>query len=250
MAYTPPPNPSPLNQDIHEARFIDFETVPKVKTFEKLDERGQALFVKKYDKELSQEIEAQELDNREDIDQLYDHFWRQKAALHAEFNKIVCASLGRIERSNNTLMIKAFTGTEEEILTDIAPHLAKAGFLVAHNGVGFDYPLLERKSWMLGLPVPGIVSTMGKKPWDVFLFDTMEMWKGISFGQSISLDALSYALGIESPKTDISGADVSDCFYRGEIERIATYCNGDIKVLATSYIKMIRARMFDDVVIA
>jgi hypothetical protein len=95
---------------------------------------------------------------------------------------------------------------------------------------------------MHGLPVPSMLQIMGKKPWDVLLFDTLDMWKGTEYNGRISLDALCMAMGIESPKTDMTGADVGPMYWvMKDFARIAKYCNGDVVALASCYLKMINA---------
>ena len=74
--------------------------------------------------------------------------------------------------------------------------------------------------------------------------DTMEMWK---FGgrDYTSLDVLSMALGIPSPKSEMDGSQVGEAFHKGEIEKIATYCSRDVFTTANCYFKMTGKPVFD-----
>lgn len=248
MGYTPPPNPSPFNQNFTGALFLDIETAPKHPVFKDLDEHTQTVFKKKFREELA--------NIGSPTDAFLQSLWTSKAPLHAEYNQIVCVSVGRFgvnEEGKTVLKVKAFTSPDEiKLLLEIAKVIGKQEtvFLVAHNGLNFDYPMLVRKYMMHGLPIPSMLQIVGKKPWDILLFDTVEMWKLTEYRGNISLDALAMAMGVESPKGDVTGADVGRLFWiMQDLEAIGTYCNGDVVCLAKCYIKMINAPMFETVVI-
>lgn len=89
----------------------------------------------------------------------------------------------------------------------------------AHNAQ-FDLGFLWRRAIVCHVPlpqwVPGPLARAGKD-----YGDTMTAWAG--YGQRVGLDALCRALGVESPKGDMTGADVFPAWQAGECERIACY---------------------------
>ena len=60
-----------------------------------------------------------------------------------------------------------------------------------------------------GLIIPDILDNSGKKPWEVKLLDTMDLWKFGDYKNYTSLDLLTSVLGIPTPKDDIDGSMVA-----------------------------------------
>ena len=100
-------------------------------------------------------------------------------------------------------------------------------YFIAHNAT-FDLGFVWRRSIILGVrppfKVPGPNAREGKD-----YACTMRTWSG--FKDTISLDRLCSALGIQSPKGDLDGSKVYDAWLAGELDRIAKYNAAD--VLAT-----------------
>ncbi len=75
------------------------------------------------------------------------------------------------------------------------------------------------------LIIPGILDNAGKKPWEVNLLDTMDLWKFGEYKNFTSLNLLTSVLGIPTPKDDIDGSMVADVYYvEKDLPRIALYC--------------------------
>jgi hypothetical protein len=105
--------------------------------------------------------------------------------------------------------------------------------LCAHNGKEFDYPYIARRMIVNGLIIPEILDNAGKKPWEVKLLDTMELWKFGDYKSYTSLDLLSSILGIPSPKDDIDGSMVADIYWKEhDLKRIVRYCEKDVLTVA------------------
>jgi 3'-5' exonuclease len=105
--------------------------------------------------------------------------------------------------------------------------------LCAHNGKEFDFPYIARRMIINGLIIPGILDNAGKKPWEIKLLDTMDLWKFGDYKNYTSLDLLTTILGIPTPKDDIDGSMVSGIFYNEkDIERIVRYCEKDVLAIA------------------
>jgi hypothetical protein len=83
------------------------------------------------------------------------------------------------------------------------------------------------------LTIPEILDNAGKKPWEVKLLDTMDLWKFGDYKNYTSLDLLTSILGIPTPKDDIDGSMVAGLFYNeDDLQRIVHYCEKDVLAIA------------------
>ncbi len=150
--------------------------------------------------------------------------WSDNCAIYPEFARIVCISVGYI--MNTELKTKSFVGDESEILKSFSD-------LCKNNLCGwrikqFDIPFIVRRMLVNGFKVPNNLNAIGKKPWEITHIDLFDSWGCGSFTLKCTLEECCLSLGIETPKDDISGKDVHSCFYNGEINRIAEYCEKDV----------------------
>ncbi len=212
--------------------FIDIETVAQQEYYSSLAENWQALW----------NIKASYIakDTNTSPEALYN-----KAAIYAEFGKIICISCGFIttQQEKTLLHIKSFYGhNEKEILTHFIDLLKKCPEqvkLCAHNGKEFDFPYIARRIVINELPLPNALQLSNKKPWEIPHIDTMEMWKFGDFKAYTSLNLLANCLGIPTPKDDIDGSMVYDVYYKEKnIDRIVTYCQKDVITLTNIYLRL------------
>lgn len=224
--------------------FLDIETVPMVSDYEQLSEQFKLLWDKK-----SQYIKRNENDTP---DLLF-----QRAGIYSEFGKIVCISCGY--QYNSEFRIKSFYGDDERILLKEFAEMINRYYnhrdhlLCAHNGKEFDFPYIARRMLINGIPLPAMLDTAGKKPWEVNHLDTMELWKFGDFKNYTSLELLCAVFGIQTPKEDIDGSMVADVFYKEkDLERIARYCERDTLSVAQLLLCYVGRPMINeqDVVIA
>lgn len=230
--------------------FIDIETVP-VQLWAEGESEIELLFWKKFKNQIKVYYN---LADGEPSHEQCGEWWKNNAALYAEFGKVVCVCVGRIDKEHN-LLIKTLCGRFEiPLLTELTGIIDKAGGLVAHNGMEFDYPFLMRRMIINGIKVPDLLDTIGKKPWDVKLDDTVKMWSGTQWQYRASLELLCHILGIQSPKQDMNGADVAPLYYsmfdgietdelpfdkeKEVIQKIGKYCGLDIVALANVYLRL------------
>ena len=131
---------------------------------------------------------------------------------------------------------------ERQLLADFKNRLTKfpdSLRLCAHNGKEFDYPYLCRRLLINGLSLPDVLNIGGKKPWEVNLMDTMELWKFGDFKNFTSLDLLASIFDIETSKDDIDGSEVSSVYYeQNDLKRIAEYCSKDVVVTAQVFLRL------------
>jgi predicted PolB exonuclease-like 3'-5' exonuclease len=98
------------------------------------------------------------------------------------------------------------------------------------NIKNFDIPWVIRKIMNAGLPVPSSISTYDKKPWETSVIDLKEIWKSFS-SLDVTFEEALYSMGIPTPKDDIDGSQVHENYHLGNIERIKTYCEKDVKTM-------------------
>ena len=109
----------------------------------------------------------------------------------------------------------------------------REALLCAHNGKEFDYPYIARRMIINNLIIPEILDNAGKKPWEVKLLDTIDLWKFGDYKNYTSLELLTSILGIPTPKDDIDGSMVAAVYYEEhDITRIARYCEKDVIAVA------------------
>lgn len=228
-----------LRQDLY---FIDIETVPVSEDIPSVP-KYRELFEKKF-KHLYEPTIEEGFGSTESVivneEETWNDIFRQNAGLYAEFAKVVCISIGR--QHGDTFYVKAYTDEDEkELLSKASETLKKATLICGHNVKEFDVPFLFRRVLINGLSVPPILNTIGKKPWEVQIEDTLEMWGSTQWRYRCSLDLLCYVLGVQSPKSDIDGSKVAEVYYKeGEagLKRIAHYCNQDVIADAKVYCKI------------
>ena len=203
--------------------FLDIETVPVAQSF---DDLGQAM------KNLWEKKSKQFRTPDQSPDDVYG-----RAGIYSEFGKIICISVGLIKEKNPyRLRLKSFYGDDEKLLlSDFSSMLSRfsktnqEAILCAHNGKEFDYPYIARRMIINGLIIPELLDNSGKKPWEVRLLDTMDLWKFGDYKNYTSLELLTSVLGIPTPKDDIDGSMVAGVYYADkDIERIVRYCEKDV----------------------
>ena len=211
--------------------FIDIETVPACPSFEEMKPEMKTLWEKKSLQIKNEGNSSEELYNR--------------AGIYAEFGKIICISAGFIsERNPFRFRLKSFYGDrEKDVLEGFSGLLSKTSrgrdiTLCAHNGKEFDYPYIARRMIINRLPIPSLLDNAGRKPWEIKLLDTMELWKFGDYKSYTSLALLTTALGIPSPKDDIDGSMVADTYWKErQLERIVRYCEKDVLAVAQVFLR-------------
>lgn len=112
--------------------------------------------------------------------------------------------------------------------------------VIGHNVLQFDLRFLFQRYVINGIRPHAIIRNAVKsKPWDGAVFDTMTQWAGV--GNRISLDKLCKALGVKTPKGEITGANVYDFVKAGKIDEVAEYCLRDISATREVHKRMVFA---------
>ena len=211
------------NIKVEDVMFLDIETVPESSSYELLNPAMQNLWEKKSKQFRTADQNAQDV--------------YERAGIYSEFGKIICISVGLIREKNPFIFrLKSFFGKDEKLLlSEFSGMLSKfsknhkESLLCAHNGKEFDFPYIARRMIINGLIIPEILDNAGKKPWEIKLLDTMDLWKFGDYKNYTSLDLLTTVLGIPTPKDDIDGSMVAGIYYNeDDLQRIVHYCEKDV----------------------
>ena len=208
---------------------IDIETVSAVPNWDELDEHWKQLWVDKIDRQLP-EGESPET------------FYSKRAAILAEFGKVICISAGyfRQEEGRLKFRVKSYSGHNEadllkRFMNDAGQWQAakKQSAFAGHNIREFDIPYLCRRLIINNIPIPPWLDFQSMKPWETNLVDTMQMWRFGDYKNYTSLNLLAACLGIPSPKGDIDGSMVGFVYWKeNNLPRIVEYCQKDVVTVA------------------
>jgi predicted PolB exonuclease-like 3'-5' exonuclease len=222
--------------DLKNILVLDIETVSGFSDYSQMDDR----FKKQWDRK------AALLKNEDQLppDQLYF----EKAAIYAEFGKVICIAVGLFTRSSDNqlgLRVKSFADHDEKkVLTEFKTLIDKKLdknklVLCAHNGKEFDFPYLCRRFLVNEIDIPWVLQISGKKPWEIPHIDTMEMWKFGDRKNYTSLDLLASLFDIDTSKDEMDGSMVNSVYYeQQDLTRIADYCKQDVIVTANLYLRL------------
>lgn len=227
------------NLDLENLLFFDAEFVRAFKDIEKDSKEFEMFQYKNRNKETG------ELPTYEETAELYE----KNGGLNPAHNKVVTISVGAFVKGEP--YIKSFTGTQKEILEQFHSMLNSEGnknkIYVGFNIVLFDFPQLRLKALQEGLhnQIPERLSDAGKKEWNFTEYnrktnvvDLMLELKGTGY-YPMSLEEACYITGIDSPKDDIAGHQVSDVYYSEGVERIKNYCEKDVKAVMDMFLKLV-----------
>ncbi|MCE2847180.1 MAG: 3'-5' exonuclease [Sphingobacteriales bacterium] len=216
---------------------LDIETVPQHPSLDQVPDELRAMWLRK----------ASNLKNEE---ALSEELFYRRAGIYAEFGKIICISTGFLHVKDGTrqFRLRSFYGDDEatllrefsSLLAQI--HSSRKGqpmILCGHNAKEFDFPYICRRMVINGILLPPQLDNAGKKPWDVPLLDTMELWKFGDYKSFTPLNLLAHILGIPSPKDDIDGSQVGQVYWEEKnLQRIVTYCQKDVVTVMQIVLKM------------
>ena len=237
--------------DVTKVLFLDIETVSGAATYDDLTDTFKYLWglkapgvLKRYGQELEEEETAAA--------------YVDKAAIFAEFGKIVCISVGAVHRGKDNrlkIRLKSFANRDERVLLEEFSAMLdqyygdpRTQFICGHNIKEFDVPYMCRRIVANQLPLPRMLQITGKKPWELnHLVDTMTLWKFGDYKSYTSLKLLAGVLDFPTPKDDIDGSQVGRVFWDDDdLERIAVYCEKDVLATAQLFFRYQRKPLLEE----
>jgi DNA polymerase elongation subunit (family B) len=224
------------NIQLDQVLFLDIETVSGEPHFSGLPVEMQGFWQQKGGRFARYE-------GHDWTDDVASAIYERKAAIFAEFGRVIVISAGFIYQGEAGLAmkIKSFAHRDERSLLLEFKELLESHFhdpnvhyLCGHNIREFDVPYLCRRMVIHGIELPGILDVTGKKPWETQHFiDTMELWKFGDYKSFTSLALLAHILGVPTPKDDIDGSDVGRVYWEEhDLDRICIYCEKDVATVA------------------
>jgi uncharacterized protein YprB with RNaseH-like and TPR domain len=203
-------------QNIEDILFFDIETAHADYNF---SEESPLFDAWNYD-------HAKHVESIEELIELY----MDTATLHPEYGRIACITVGCVR--NGELVLKTFSDSDEkELLQNFMDSVEKFAnnktYLSGHNILDFDIPFVMRRALVNRVPLHILFDTAHLKPWETAVLDTAVLWKGTGWKKQSLLSILT-AMGLPSPKDDISGKDVGRVYHTEGVERIVTYCEKDV----------------------
>lgn len=238
--------------DISKVLFLDVECVSEKPSYDKLPDNFKELWahksksiLRKYDEELEEE----------EVAALYP----ERAAIFAEFGKIVCISVGIVRRDKEDKQLKVrltsfASENEKELLYNFSQMILqhyndpRKMYLCGHNIKEFDIPYICRRMIINQLPLPAPLQLSGKKPWETpHLLDTMDLW---SFGDRknfTSLNLLAAVLDFPTPKSDMDGSQVGRVYWEEkDLDRISFYCEKDVLATVQLFLRYRRMPILEE----
>lgn len=209
---------------------LDIETIPQHASYASLPDAWKMLWSQRVSKTMPENTDPAVA-------------YAEKAGIHAEFSRIICISTGFFytdKGGRRCFRMQSFCSDNElQILTQfldkVSAFVSQTPLMhfAGHNIREFDIPFICRRLMINGIKIPGFMQFSGRKPWEVNLVDTLQLWKFGDYKAFTSLPLLATCLGIETPKTDMDGSMVREVYYNGhDLDRIAAYCRADVVATA------------------
>jgi len=154
----------------------------------------------------------------------------KKLSLSAATAKIICLCYACEPSLTNS--IEVLHGEETEIIKNFWKLAVDCNLFVGHNILDFDFRFIYQRSVIHQIkPSRDIPFTRFR---NAPIYDTMQEWS--KWGREhVSLDTLSKALGIPSPKENLDGSKVYPYYRAGKLPEIVEYCKRDVDSVRQVY---------------
>jgi len=154
----------------------------------------------------------------------------KKLSLSAATAKILCLAYA-LEPPRDS-PVQLLKGDEAEILKNFWHLAVDCNLFVGHNILDFDLRFIHQRSIIHQIkPSRDIPFTRFRS---APVYDTMHEWT--KWGRDyVSLDVLSRALGVPSPKESLDGSKVYPYYRAGKLAEIYEYCKRDVDTVRQVY---------------
>jgi 3'-5' exonuclease len=154
----------------------------------------------------------------------------KRLSLSAATARILCLAYALEPPADSSVTV--LDGDEREIIQNFWKLATETNLFVGHNVLDFDLRFIYQRSVIHQIKPSREIpfARFGNFP----IFDTMHEWS--KWGREhISLDLLSKALGIPSPKECLDGAKVYPYYRAGKLSEICEYCKCDVDTVRQVY---------------
>jgi 3'-5' exonuclease len=236
---------------IEKFLFFDVETAGGASSFDQLTEKLQELW------EHRAEFLRNSLSSKypENAEKTSPELFFEKAALQAEFGRVVCVSFGKVKFTDEgepvVQIVSYFGDDENDILQKsfkVMDGMNKNGVkLFGHNIKRFDIPFLCKRAFINGIEPAIPLQVWDKKPWEITATDSSELWSFGAWQEGFtSLELLCTVLGLPTPKDAMRGDQVHGEFYNGNVEGIKEYCQKDVLALVRVAFSLASLNQFEE----
>ncbi len=161
----------------------------------------------------------------------------KKLSLSALTAKIICLCYAFEPSVSGT--VEVLQGDETEILRGFWKIVPDCNLFVGHNILDFDMRFLYQRSVILQIKPSRDIPFARFR--NAPIYDTMHEWS--KWGREhASLDTLSKALDIPSPKEKLDGSKVYPYYRAGKIPEIVEYCKRDVESVRQVYKRLTFAK--------
>ncbi len=194
--------------------FFDIETVPA-------EEEKHSIL---------KSIHQRKIDNGKKVPELEEFL--NNTTFDGAFGRIICISYAINDGSTVSI-----SGSEEDILKNFWDIARPITLFVGFNIMDFDLRFIYQRSVVLKVkPTKDLSFARYRRDQ---IYDVMREWSKWNMSENISLDSLSLALGIPSPKNgEVEGKNIAQAFKDGRIKEICEYCEKDVDVTRQIYKRM------------
>ncbi len=123
-------------------------------------------------------------------------------------------------------------------LTSICGH-HRGQRLLGHN-LNFDRTFLRQRGIVRGVAMHSLITAM-HRPWDDATIDTMTLWTG-DYRDRVKLEKLCDIFDLQHKGDEIGeeidGSRVWEFVQRGDIDKVAAYCAGDVERTWQAYLRL------------
>ena len=159
----------------------------------------------------------------------------RRTSLRGHAGRILC--VGYIKEAPGLYDEGVITGDEPAILRAFWDLVRDVNLFGGFNVLDFDLKFIAQRSVVNRVPPSRSISFRRYQQEPVY--DVMREWEFWSTRDYISLDTLSRALGLESPKSGgVDGSQVYDFYLAGRLQEIYEYCLRDVRVTRQIYRRM------------
>ena len=154
----------------------------------------------------------------------------KKLSLSAATAKIICLCYAIDPPADGPIQV--LQGEETDIIKNFWKLAVDCNLFVGHNILDFDLRFIYQRSIIHQIkPSRDIPFTRFR---NAPIYDTMQEWS--KWGREhVSLDTLSKALGIPSPKENLDGSKVYPYYRAGKLPEIIEYCKRDVDSVRQVY---------------
>jgi len=151
--------------------------------------------------------------------------------------RIICIGVHWIELDRSRAYCQP---DERELLANFWNYIGqiRPQRFVPFNGKSFDFPYINIRSAIQGVPTPRDVVLDTRRFSTDRHFDVREIMTNYERYRKGTLEFFCEIFGVPSPKADINGKNIGDYFKAGKLDEIAKYCLGDCRATSQLYQKL------------